>query len=449
MRAAGRPARRRVVGVGEWPQWLRIVITTRRLSAPSCCGRWSLIATGSARWCWSICRCSAGRLGWCGASSAGAARRVAGVDRAGPADRLDALCDDDPRGAVGDAAGRPSRPLRRRGRRRLQLDWHTVMDAVALFGTAVDRRPRPLRRRVGASGLDETLFARDGPFRRQLWSTQIVDVAAGSSSTSLPGVTPRGRAPGSPPGPRRGGPGSAGRPWTCRRPTSRCSTRCSPTPCRSPTRSTSCGSPTRRWTSADAGCRTRRSATAAASPTRSTAAAAVSSWPRERLPVDGHERLLGLLAAGDPKREVWLTWNAKEVVRQIYDHTDPRSLWRGSTRSSATSPTARCRSRCAASAARSPVAHQIVAWHRSHVSNGPTEAVNNLVKRVKRVAFGFRRFDHYRIRSLLYAGKTQLDPTRHPHPTLKREAPRMPDPGRVSRPSAGVDAPTWMRAWKT
>ena len=28
--------------------------------------------------------------------------------------------------------------------------------------------------------------------------------------------------------------------------------------------------------------------------------------------------------------------------------------------------------------------HQIVAWHRSHVSNGPTEAINNLVKRVKR-----------------------------------------------------------------
>lgn len=31
--------------------------------------------------------------------------------------------------------------------------------------------------------------------------------------------------------------------------------------------------------------------------------------------------------------------------------------------------------------------------------------VNNLVKRVKRTAFGFRRFAHYRIRSLLYAGK--------------------------------------------
>jgi hypothetical protein len=35
---------------------------------------------------------------------------------------------------------------------------------------------------------------------------------------------------------------------------------------------------------------------------------------------------------------------------------------------------------------------QITAWHRARVSNGPTEAVNNLIKRVKRVAFGFRRF---------------------------------------------------------
>jgi hypothetical protein len=49
--------------------------------------------------------------------------------------------------------------------------------------------------------------------------------------------------------------------------------------------------------------------------------------------------------------------------------------------------------------------HQIAAWHQSRVSNGPTEAINNLVKRIKRVAFGFRRFAHYRIRALLYAGR--------------------------------------------
>jgi transposase len=52
---------------------------------------------------------------------------------------------------------------------------------------------------------------------------------------------------------------------------------------------------------------------------------------------------------------------------------------------------------------------QIVAWHRAHVSNGPTEAANNLIKRVKRVAFGFHRFRNYRIRVLLYAGKPNWD----------------------------------------
>ena len=49
--------------------------------------------------------------------------------------------------------------------------------------------------------------------------------------------------------------------------------------------------------------------------------------------------------------------------------------------------------------------HQIINWHQARVTNGPTEAVNNLIKRVKRTAFGFRRFANYRIRALLYAGK--------------------------------------------
>jgi transposase len=48
---------------------------------------------------------------------------------------------------------------------------------------------------------------------------------------------------------------------------------------------------------------------------------------------------------------------------------------------------------------------QITASHRSHVTNGPTEAVNNLAKRVKRVAFGLTNFRHHRMRCLLYAGK--------------------------------------------
>jgi transposase len=49
--------------------------------------------------------------------------------------------------------------------------------------------------------------------------------------------------------------------------------------------------------------------------------------------------------------------------------------------------------------------HQIAAWHEAQVSNGPTEAANNLIKLVKRVAFGFKNFRNYRVKSLLYVGK--------------------------------------------
>jgi len=47
--------------------------------------------------------------------------------------------------------------------------------------------------------------------------------------------------------------------------------------------------------------------------------------------------------------------------------------------------------------------HRIAAWHQSHHTNGPTDI--NLIKRVKRAAFGFTNFRHYRIRVLLYAGR--------------------------------------------
>ena len=63
---------------------------------------------------------------------------------------------------------------------------------------------------------------------------------------------------------------------------------------------------------------------------------------------------------------------------------------------------------------------QIVAWHHARVGNGPTESANNLIKRVKRVAFGFRNFRNYRTRILLYAGKpTRTYTTPSPPPPKK------------------------------
>lgn len=60
----------------------------------------------------------------------------------------------------------------------LGCDWHTVKDAVIAYGTALVDHPD----RIGqptALGFDETLFCQVGPWRRQLWSTFIVDVGAG------------------------------------------------------------------------------------------------------------------------------------------------------------------------------------------------------------------------------------------------------------------------------
>lgn len=126
----------------------------------------------------------------------------------------------------------------------------------------------------------------------------------------------------------------------------------------------------------------------------------------ERLSDDGRARLEQLLHAGDPRREVWFAWNAKEVVRQIYDHTDhPTAVaWVDEIVGDFADHEMPIEVRRLGRTIKKWKA-QICSWHLSHVSNGPTEAINNLVKRVKRVAFGFRRFDHYRIRSLLYAGR--------------------------------------------
>jgi Transposase len=84
----------------------------------------------------------------------------------------------------------------------------------------------------------------------------------------------------------------------------------------------------------------------------------------------------------------------------------PTSPFNGWTSSDTTSETPTIRSR------RVPLGrtllrwkHEIAAWHWAQMTNGPTEAVNNLIKRVKRAAFGFTSFRNYRIRSLLYAGK--------------------------------------------
>ena len=49
---------------------------------------------------------------------------------------------------------------------------------------------------------------------------------------------------------------------------------------------------------------------------------------------------------------------------------------------------------------------EVLAFHTTGRSNGPTEGINLLIKKVKRVGHGFRNFNNYRLRLLLHCGVT-------------------------------------------
>jgi len=115
-----------------------------------------------------------------------------------------------------------------------------------------------------------------------------------------------------------------------------------------------------------------------------------------------------MLDEGDESGHLRQLWLAKEQVRTLFRHPDRGhaaaeflllvQAWK-------TAPAAQVELR-ALGRTLWKWRHQILNWFWHHqVSNGPTESVNNLIKRVKRGAFGFRNLANYRIRALLYAGR--------------------------------------------
>ncbi len=115
-------------------------------------------------------------------------------------------------------------------------------------------------------------------------------------------------------------------------------------------------------------------------------------------------KLRGLLAAGDPDGHVATDWAAKEAVRGIY--TQPAETaedYLAALSEDLRKPHRHERVRALGRTLRNWGA-EILAWHTTRASNGPTEGQNNLIKATKRVGFGFRTFRNYRIRVLLDAG---------------------------------------------
>jgi transposase len=117
-------------------------------------------------------------------------------------------------------------------------------------------------------------------------------------------------------------------------------------------------------------------------------------------------RLLAGLDAGDtPDEQLAKTWIAAQELRLLYRCRD-----RARAQAHLYQWLTHCADANVPELAR--LARTIDSWRTellayfdtNRISNGPTEAINLLIKKIKRVGHGFRNFDNYRLRLLLYCG---------------------------------------------
>jgi transposase len=134
-------------------------------------------------------------------------------------------------------------------------------------------------------------------------------------------------------------------------------------------------------------------------------------------------RLLAGIEAGDHNGQVAAAWVAAQELRAIYHCRD-----RGQAAARLYDWTVFCIDSGVAEVAR--LARTITTWREEflayftagRISNGPTEAVNLLIKKILRVGHGFRNFDNYRLRLLLHCGITWHHQTPTP---LRGRLPRL------------------------
>jgi transposase len=124
----------------------------------------------------------------------------------------------------------------------------------------------------------------------------------------------------------------------------------------------------------------------------------------DRLTEPQRERVVRLLLAGDADGEVAAAYLAKELLREVYAARTLKTARRRLTkfyRHCAQSDVRECRR--LARTIRSWEA-EVLAYHSTGASNGVTEGINLLIKKIKRVGHGFRNFNNYRLRLLLHCG---------------------------------------------
>ena len=143
-------------------------------------------------------------------------------------------------------------------------------------------------------------------------------------------------------------------------------------------------------------------ATEATSTIRSIRSVACSAGV-EHLSDRQQAKLTRCLEAGDPDGEVNVAWQCYQQLRSIY-HRSADQGRRIAEQVIASFPT--CPIPEVARLGRTLKAwrQQVLAYFdTSGVSNGGTEAINLIIEKIRRLAHGFRDFDHYRLRILLAA----------------------------------------------
>ncbi len=128
----------------------------------------------------------------------------------------------------------------------------------------------------------------------------------------------------------------------------------------------------------------------------------------ERLTDRAWERLLAGIAAGDnPAGEVGRAWMAAQDLRRIYHAHDAADAARRLDALLVDAAFSEIPELVRLAKTLSTWRAELLAYFTTGgASNGPTEGLNLLIKKIKRVGHGFRNFDNYRLRLLLHCGVT-------------------------------------------
>ena len=288
----------------------------------------------------------------------------------------------------------------------LACDWHTVNDAVTAYGKALLEADRKRLNRTSAIGLDETSFARLGRYRRTSYATTVADVENHQVIDILPSrnyvdvATFIDKQPKAWKERVRFGALDMSATYAAVYSVILPTAAQVVDPFHVVQLANRCLDQVRRRVQAEqTGHRGRRDDPL-------YRARRVLLMAEERLDDKAAQRLSSLLELGDPAAEVAIAYRVKERLRDFYRAAGPED---------ARAMLAELKDHCLKAAMPPEVQKlggtigrwfdKICNFHLAKLTNGPTETLNNLIKRIKRVGFGFRNFENYRVRALLYAGR--------------------------------------------